>query len=392
MTETADASPSGRPRGAPGWAVWLLIVLATIIAMGATTNTWVSRQALDTDQWVKVTDDMLANDDVRAALSTYLVAELFRTVDVQAELASALPGPTAGLAGPLAATLRGNAVGLVNQLLESPAFRRLWTNVNTTAHTAFVRVVRDDTRDSISTANGAFVVDARSLLVGVADRLGLPSGVSDRIPQDAGQIVVFQSDQLNALQRAVKVIDVVSVYLLVVVVILYAVAVFISRDRRVTLRNVGWSITVASALLLVFQRLAKRVAVEQLATAASGRAAVNAIVSIATNLLNELAWAGLSLGVIIVLYAVLIGPSSPAVAVRRFSAPVMSHMVGAWLAALVFLAFYLVFVPGFSLQRWVPALIFVVLFVVAVESLRRLVVREHRAVDAPSAPAEPTLA
>ena len=373
-----DGAIDGGRRGAPGWVVWVLIVLATLLAMGATLNTWVDRQMLDTDEWVSVSDDMLANDDVREALSIFLVNELFRTVDVQGQLESRLPGAASGLAGPIAATLQGNAVGLVDQLLASDAFATVWRQVNTVAHTAFVRVVEDDTGDSISTANGAFVVDMKPLLLEVADRLGLPA-TGERLPDDAGRIVVFESGQLDTVQRAVGVVEVLSLYLFILVVTLYGLAVYLSARRRVALRNVGWAITLGSLVLVVVHHLSIDFAVDELARAENGRAAVDAIVSIATRLLDELAWAGLSLGLVIVAYAVLTGPTRAAVALRRFSAPVMTRPVGAWAVALVALGAYLLFAPGFSVKRWLPMLVFVVLFVVAVEALRRQITREQLA-------------
>ncbi len=43
-----------------------------------------------------LTDEMLADDDIRGARSIYLAAELFSTVDVAAALESLLPGPARG--------------------------------------------------------------------------------------------------------------------------------------------------------------------------------------------------------------------------------------------------------------------------------------------------------
>jgi hypothetical protein len=371
-----EPAPSGR-RTAPGWVIWLLIVFATVVGMGATLNSWVDRQALDTDQWVSVTDDMLADDDVRDALSRYLVAELFRTVDVAGELGSLLPGPTSQLAGPIAATLQSNAVGLADQALGSERFRTLWTNANRAAHTAFVRVVRGEDGTLLSTSGGAFVVDLRALLVEVGDRLGLPGTLAERIPDDAGQLVVFESDELDTVQQAVRVIDLMSLYLFILVVVLYGAAVALAIDRRVALRNVGLAVIVGSVLLLIAQRITIDIGVEQLARAENGRAAVESILRIATGLLDELAWAWLSIGVVIVAYALLVGPSRAAVATRAFIAPVMSHPVGAWALALGALVLYVVVAPGFSFDRWIPPLVFAALFVTAVELLRRQIGREH---------------
>lgn len=377
MRGVSDEPASSGRRTAPGWVIWLLIVLATIVGMGATLNSWADRQALDTDQWVSVTDDMLADDDVRNALSLYLVSELFRTVDVAGELEALLPGPTAQLAGPISATLQSNAVGLVDQALTSDRFQTLWTNTNRTAHTAFVRVVRGDDGTLLSTSGGAFVVDFRELLVQAADRLRLPGTIVERIPEDAGQFIVFESDELDAVQLAVRVIDVMSLYLFILVVVLYAAAVWLAIDRRVALRNVGFAVVTGSGLLLIAQRVTIDISVDRLANAENGRDAVDAILRIATGLLNELAWAWLAIGVVIVAYSLLIGPARVAVAVRGFLAPVMTNPVGAWALALGALALYLVLSPGFSFDRWIPLLVFVALFVTAVELLRRQIGREH---------------
>jgi hypothetical protein len=382
--DAPDVVDASARRGAPGWVIWLLIVLATIVGMGATLNGWINRQALDTDQWVSVTDEMLADDDIRGALSIYLTSQLFEKVDVKSELESVLPGEAARIAGPLAATLESNAVPLVDQLLASERFGELWTKINRAAHTAFVTLANGDDIGSMSTANGAFVVDLREMLVNLADRLGLPGTAVDRLPEDAGQLVVLESDQIDALQQFVRFVDMMSIFLFVLVIVLYGAAVYLARDRRSTLRNVGISIIVGSLLLLVVQRITINVSVDELARAENSRDAVESIVSIATGLLNELAWAWLAIGVVVALFAVLVGPSRVAVAVRTFISPVMLHPVGAWALALGALGLYLLLAPGFNFQRWLPVIIFLALFVAAVEMLRRQIHREHAAAPAPA--------
>ena len=371
-------APPGRTR-APGWAVWLLIVVATAVAMSATLNSWLDRQVLETDEWVEVSDRLLDDEDIRDALATFLVAELFREIDVADGLEQLLPDAVGGLAGPLAATLEGNAVGVADRLLASSAVSTAWTELNQRAHSRFVAILRDETPDSISTADGTVVFDAGVLVTRLGERLGLPDRVLDRIPEDAGTFVVFESDQLDAMQQVVAVVDVMSVYLFVVVIVLYALAVWLAGDRRVALRNVGVALTVGGVLLLVARRITVRLATEQLAEASDVRSASNAIVTIATNLLDELAWAGVALGVVVALYAVVIGPSRPAVVTRRALVPVASRPVATWALAVLALLVFVAVLPGFSAQHWLPALVFAVLFVAAVEGLRRHVLADSQA-------------
>ncbi len=378
MNDDGEQPPALTRRTASGRVVWVLIVLATIVGIAATLGSWVDRQALDTDEWVSVSDDMLADDDIRAALSQFLVTELFRTVDVAGGIEALLPGRTAQLAGPIAATLQANAVSLTDQSLGTEQFRSVWSTVNRTAHTAFVRVANGADSTLLSTSGGAFVVDLRELIVQVADRLGLPGTLVDRIPADAGRIVVFESNQIDALQQAVRVVNLLSLYLFVLVAALYAAAVFLAVDRRVVLRHVGVFMVVGSVVLLVAQRLLIEISVDQLARAENRRAAVGALATIATSLLNELAWAWLALGVVIAVYAVLVGTSRLAVAARGVLALVMIYRVAAWSLALGALGLYATLAPGVSIDRWVVAVVLAAVFVSGVELLRRQIVREHR--------------
>ena len=82
-----------------------LVVVAAVIMLFTALGTWVKRQALDTDNWVSASSEMLEDPTIRAALSEYLVNELYQAVDVRAQIADQLPEQLQGLAGPLAGAL-----------------------------------------------------------------------------------------------------------------------------------------------------------------------------------------------------------------------------------------------------------------------------------------------
>src|SRR5664279_2462544 len=109
MAGTDDQTGATRVvHGHRGW-VWSLIVLAAVIALVSSLTVWVKRQALDTDSWTQASAALLENDQVRTALSTYIVDELYSNGDVSARLQQELPPNLAGLAAPLAGALRGPA-------------------------------------------------------------------------------------------------------------------------------------------------------------------------------------------------------------------------------------------------------------------------------------------
>ena len=360
-----------------GWLVWLLIILASLIAITSGLNIWIQRQILDTDEWVAAADELLADDEVRGALSVFLVDELYASVDVSAELEELLPEDLGGLAGPLSAALRGPATEGVDRLLSTSAAREIWNNANRLAHESIVAILRDDT-DVISTTGGVVTLELGELVANLGNELGLPSGLIDAIPEDAGQIVLVESEELDAAQHVVRVIELASVLLFLLVVALYVGAVFAADkdNRRVAVRNIGWAIVISGIVLLLLRHAGISLAVDNLADVASAEGSVNAAAEIGTEILKQLAWSGITIGALIAAYAVLSGPTNVATATRRALAPLFANAVAAWVVSLLFLWILLALSPGFTLKRWGPALVFIALFVAGVETFRRSVSRE----------------
>ncbi len=122
-----------------------IVAIATLLAVTGVFSTWVKVQALETDQWIALSDELLSEPRVQEALAGYLVAELFTQVDdVQAEIEDWLPEDLRGLAGPVTAALRGPAVTAVEGLIGSERFRATWLAANRVAHENLVSILREE--------------------------------------------------------------------------------------------------------------------------------------------------------------------------------------------------------------------------------------------------------
>ncbi|MET0663739.1 MAG: hypothetical protein ABWZ42_11465 [Ilumatobacteraceae bacterium] len=375
--EFAVSKPPRRKGSAPGWLVWTMIVLASLVAVGGAMNSWLNRQLLDTDNWVDVSDDLLSDDEVRGALSIYLVNELFTYVDVSEQLQDRLPDQLQVLAGPISAALRQPAIDAVDRVLDSPQVQEVWREANRVAHTALVNILKGDTRESVDTADGVVTLNLSTVVKNLGQQLGLPQGVLDRIPADAGVITIADSEQLAEAQDAVSVVEKLNVVLLVVVILLYAAAVFVASDRRATVRNVGIAVVVTAVVLLVARQIGIRYLSENIRTATDVRSAIHAAALIGTNILNEIAWLWLSAGVLLFIWALLMGPTRAARATRRGLSPILSNRLTAFIFAIAVIALIVWITPGSSVQTLVGAVTLLVLVVVGVERLRSLVRREH---------------
>ena len=127
----------------------------------------------------------------------------------------------------------------------------------------------------------------------------------------------MRSDQLGLAQKAVKAIRSVSTWVFVLVLIMYAGALYLAAgERRKTLRNIGW------AFILVGPARPRRPPVRrelrgQLAVPSEYRRPAHQVWLIYTSQLRDISWATILYGVFGVLGAVLAGPTRVA---TRFAA------------------------------------------------------------------------
>jgi hypothetical protein len=371
---------------------WVLFAVGTLVILVGSLTLWVRRQALDTDSWVKTSSQLLEDDDVRAALSVYIVDQLYANAEPQEVLEQQLPENLQGLAGPIAGALRQPAVEGVDRFLQRPRVQNLWEEANRVAHQELLAVLNDETRGNITTGEGTVTLHLRTLVVNIGNELGFGEQLDARLPPDAGGIVLLQSDQLEAAQTGVKAIKWMSWLVILIAFACYAGAIWLARGRRGMLRNIGAALLVVGILLLVIRRAVGNYIVDALASGESVRDAVGSTWIIGTELLAEVAWALIVYGVVILLGTWLAGPSRYAVRAKRWIAPTLRDRPGiAWGALAVIYLLLVLWGPVPALRSWVGVLLLGGLVALGFEAFRRVAIGELEAGEPPpaSAPAAP---
>jgi hypothetical protein len=367
--EAAAASPAApdgkrRRRG----LVLALVVLASIIAFLAVFSIWAKRQALETDNWVETSTELLEDEEIRTQVAAFMVDTLYANVDVQAELEGRLPPDLKGLAGPAAAGIRQLTDQLANEALQRPRVQQAWEQLNRTAHETLIRVVEDNADEPVT-------LDLGSLVEQVGSEAGI--NVAGRLPPDAGEIEVLSADDLSTAGDVIDVVEELAIVLSVLAILLFAAAIYLARGwRREALRAVGFGLIVVGLAVAVVRTLAGNAIVDALASTASVEPAVEDTWEIGTSLLSDGAGAMVFYGIMIVLGAWLAGPMGLARGARRAIAPALNHRgVGyAFLAAILLLLFWWAPTEGF--HRLPISLLIIALFVLGFEILRRQTVRE----------------
>jgi len=362
-------------------SVGLLLVTGTVLALLAIVSLWIARQALETDQWTRTSTKLLESPAVQTAVAGYLVDQLYANVDVQGEIAAALPPRAQPLAGPAAGALRQGAEQVARRALQTPAVQGAWEEANRRAHRRLVEVV-DGGGSTVSTENGVVTLDLRALLGEVAARTGIGDRAAARLPADAGTIVLLRSRQLRAAQSIAHALKPLAALLVVLALGAYAGAIGLARGRRrETLRAAGFGLIVAGVAALAARRVAGDQVVGELAPIAAVRPAADATWTIGTSLLENVATASIVYGVVVVIAAWLAGPMRLATGVREALAPYLRDWRIAYGATALALLLLFLWGPTEGTRRPLPALLLAVLVLGGVEALRRQVRREFPAAE-----------
>ncbi len=338
--DSAERTDDGRAH-----RIWVRVILAlaTLLAVLAIFAIWANRQLLNPDNWAKTSTALLQKSSIRAAVSGYLVDQLYANVNVPAQLKAGLPTQLEPLAGPLSGALHSVAEQGAERALAIPRVQSVWENANRAADQALVTIVNGG-GSRVQINGGTVSLNLRQIVADLTERLGLPAGIAEKLPASVANLKVVTSRQLGLVRNGAKALHALALWLTIIVAALYGLAVFLATGhRRRTLMWVGLSLVFAGLLVLVGRKVGQGQLVSAITTDASIEPAANDAYSVATSLLVQVASASIIIGIPIIVSAWFAGPARWAVAGRRFWAPhlrerpSLAYWITAGLLALVFI-------------------------------------------------------
>jgi Short C-terminal domain len=356
--------------------VWVLIVVSTVVLLIGAVTIWVKREVLDTNNFTASTTELMRNPEVQSALATFLVDQIYENVDVKADLERQLPKNLKGLAGPAAAALNDYGTRAATRLLATSAVIDLVQAATRVAHSEFLRIV-----DGKPGAGQKVYLQLRPVVLKLAGRLGLEEQVAARLPPDAGQFVVLDDTNgtIETVRQSVKLVRALSLFLLLVVVALYAAAIWLARGwRREAILRCGAGALIVGLLLFVIRHVLQGVLLDALVGQRPARPAVGAAYLILTELLMAIAWTAVAVGIITVVLAFLAGPSRVGRAFRSFAAPgLVRHPWIAWIVDAVAILLILIAAPIDDWNKLISRLVTFAVIIGLTEAIRRRAQEEH---------------
>ena len=247
--------------------IWTLTVLSCIVVVLATVTLAAQQLLLNTDRWVAVVGPLASNATVQASVANTAAAVTLNALDLQNRV-QALPAPVRNLAAPIESQIGSFVDDQALQLVQSPQFAEVWTNLNRAGHQSLVQVLRGQplANGAVSVNNGEVLLNLMVLVPPVLTRVQqvIPEPIAARFPDivntlapNAGTIAVAQASALASAQQLVQFVDRATLGLVVAAPLLILVTLIVSADRRVAVLRLGIGVAigmlVAGVLLLVGQ-------------------------------------------------------------------------------------------------------------------------------------------
>jgi hypothetical protein len=333
----------------------ILVVLTVICFALIVPAAWGRRTALNTDRYVATVAPLAEDPAVQQALAARVTQSVFETLNVEPVIAEALPDRASFLARPLTDAMQNFVQEQVEKVFASDAFQTFWVAANRFVHTQVLAILDGNPDTTVSVREGKVFLNLLPLvnlalgeiqaiatdLVGhdvtlptiTADEVpaeaiaALESALGRDLPDDLGQIPVYDANELQAIQDGVRLFERGVLLLALVLLVLLVGAIWISPTKRRTILQLA---VAATAVLVIERRLALRLGDRVIAQAGGDEhPAVGVLVNTLLSSLRR--YTGWMLLILLVTIAVVLltGPYPWARSLRAWAAGLGPALTGA---------------------------------------------------------------
>ncbi|UUA10836.1 MULTISPECIES: hypothetical protein [Streptomyces] len=311
-------------------ATSVLLILTFLLAPLAVVAAWVDSEVADTDRYVQTVAPIATEPSVQNTVTDRLTKRVVDNVDVAAftdavgrtlQREGAPPRVVQGadaLTGPLTSALTSAVHSIVHRVVTSDQFAEVWDDANRRAHAAVVKVLTGEGGSAVQAGDDSIDLNIGTVVDNVKQRL-VDAGFdqASKIPDVDKTITLFQTDKLNEAQGAMRLLNILGVWLPVLVLVLAALAVWSGPAHRVALMTTAIGIGVMMIVLLVGLAVMRQIYLDSVATTALPQDTAADIYDIFLRFLKNSTVTVLVIAVITALAAYLYGPGRGARWIRR---------------------------------------------------------------------------
>ncbi len=203
---------------------------------------WFGNTIVKQDRFVAATSPIIKDPGVQTAAALYTTNSIFNNIDVQQNIQNVLPPKADFLAPQLANQLKSLTNSSLNKALANPKIQNKWNDTLAKQHERLINFASKYEGDGDISLNDVFNQLTASLS---NTKLGFLAG--KQLPSKIGDITIINATWLPAFHNLVVNIDTWRLLAIISMLVLLAVGLWLSKNRRTTL----YTFAIASALLMV---------------------------------------------------------------------------------------------------------------------------------------------
>jgi hypothetical protein len=239
----------------------VLIVLGCILGPVAVLGVWAGNQVSQTDRWVATVQPLIHDPAIQNYLTDKITDEITSQLKLTGVIdqaatelqARGLPRISSLLSefGPqIASSVTGFIHSTVHSVIGSQAMANAWTQINTVAHQAVVKVLSGEGGGAISNSNGQITLNLGPLIAVAKQNLAARGfSLANSIPDVNPTVALFQSNDLGKAQAGYRLIKTLKIVLPILAIALLAAGVWVARGRRRAL--IGAALGLAGSMLVL---------------------------------------------------------------------------------------------------------------------------------------------
>ena len=293
----------------------VLAVLAIIAVVAAVQAVWLKTTLQDEDRFVATLQSLPQDPAVANVLSIRVANGVVEAAGVEVFVADALPDEMSFLASPLTTAIEDLIARVANEVIQSDAVTSVWTATLRVTHKA-VSAVLTGNDGALVAEEGKVAIDLDQVGAVVLERVEATGLDLPDFDVSLGQVVLYENEDLAAIQAVARNINTVGWFLPLLALILIAGAIWASPNRRRMTQFLGFGTALGLLLGLAALRISRHATLNGIDDEIQREAAGSAWDTIVARLIQS-TWALLLLTLFIGLIAWATGPSERA---HRFTA------------------------------------------------------------------------
>ena len=232
---------------------YLLSILLVVAVLLSSVAVWANKQVTNTDYFVKTVTPLADDPVVQAEVSERMTQTIVAAVNIDGRLGAYLPGQLDFLAEKTNAAFQKLVLSQVDKLVDSDAFRKLWSGAARLGHISIKQAL---TGDGVANTVLAGVLSLQSFIQAVIDALVAQGATFLEEISFIGSdfsIEIIQPETIESIRGWVDVLQKGATLLPLFALLLAALIIYVSRSnwRGAKLVSAAWILGAALVVAVV---------------------------------------------------------------------------------------------------------------------------------------------